>query len=214
MFKIRNLFRKKKPKSEFRQKVEANREIHKNLKAKWDNSKLIAKGKQIGLQEAFVSAAGNIFYTHTNILDVVFVRYLEMLKALQKIEFNLTSDELKLSLMKIRNAAKNKDERTVYLTCDDIELRMTRLPQKRAIIDLALCMIYRHDENPYNYNAIIQSKKIEEMKIDGDLEVFFCEEGWEMTKPYLGENLEDFKTQSVQDFLNHILQTQKEKAIG
>jgi hypothetical protein len=213
MFKIKNPFNRK-PKSDFRQKVDANRQTHKKLMAQWDEAKLTSKGKIIGLQETFVSAAGSIYYTHTNILDVVFVRYIEMLKALQKIEFNLTKEELQQALMNIRRAAKKKDEVTVYKECDDIELRMTRLPQKRAIIDLALCMIYRHDENPYTYNAVTNAKKIEEMVTDGELEVFFCEEGWEMTKPYLEGNLGDFKKLSVQDFLNQHLQQQKEKAIG
>lgn len=211
---IKGLFKKPAPLSEFRKKVEQHRQSHKELKQKWDQARMAASHKIVGLQEVHVSEAGNIYYIHTNILDIVFVRYMAMLKALQKVEFNLTLPELKKSLTYIRNANKKNDQQRIYKECDDIELRWTRLPQKRSILELAMCVIYRHDENPYIHNAVTQSKKLEEMQNDPELEVFFCEQGWEIAKPYLGDSLGDFKQLSAADFLQELLNQKKREVIG
>lgn len=211
MFKF---LKKEPPKSEFRQKVDENRQKHKSLKKTWDEIRLGAKLEQIGLQESHVDSKGNVFYTHTNILDIVFVRYMGMLEALQKIEFNLTLQEFKGILNNIRRAAKKGDEVTIYKECDDAEHRMTRLPQKRSILELAMTFIYLHDENPYTYNAVTQARKLDLITSDPELEVFFCERGWEIAKPYLPENSEGFNVSSVHDFLNKILEEKKKKDIG
>lgn len=205
---------KRPEKSDFRKTVDANRQKHKALKAKWDNARLAAKDTSIGLQEIHISEAGNIYYIHTNILDICFARYMEMLKALQKIEFRMTSKEFDLILDNILRANQKGDKDRISREVSDAKMRHSRLPEKRSIVELALTLIYRHDENPYKHNAIMQAKKITEMQNDADLEVFFCEEGWEKAKLFLPENLGAFKELNAADFLQQLLDQQKKKAIG
>lgn len=208
---LNQLFKKKPPKSPFMEKVEANRKKHRELKARWDDARTSANQEVIGLQEIHVSNEGNIYYIHTNILQLVYVRYTYMVELIQAIQFGFTPSEFNSMIDKITQAT---DLQTAKNLAADAKQRFNRFPHKDSLLALAMCLIYRHDENPYNKNAVLAAQKMQEAKSDPDLEVFFLKEAWVTAKKVLEEKSGDFKGLSFHDFLSHLMNQAKSGDFG
>ncbi len=170
--KLKTLF-KRKPKPS---KIQQNREKHKNLKKLWDSTKSISGGAPIELLESYYDKDGNIYYIHKNITDLHISRQFEFNKAMQGIEWGVTTAVLKGRLKQIDKALNSDDpaDKTRGLKAvSDLQLRMERIPEKRMFLELAMALIYRHDENPYIYETAMRARKIQDIARDPNLESFF-----------------------------------------
>lgn len=198
MNRIKAFFTKTKPTT-----IELNRLKNKKYRKVWDSTKSISGGTPIELQEAYYDKDSNIYYTHKNISDLHISRQFEFNKAMQGIEWGLTTQVLKSRLEQIEIALQGdqmaRDEGLKQV--NDVKLRMKRIPEKQMFLELAMCLIYRHDENPYIYEKNLRARKLRDIDNDPNLESFFLSVAWVHSKGYLGQvKLADYKIQSFQDF--------------
>lgn len=184
-------------------RIELSRVQHKKLKKVWDTTKTLTGGSPIELQEAYYDRGGNIYYTHKNITDFHISRQFVFNTAMQGIEWGITTKALTRRLDQIEvslqgdEAARDEGLKQV----SDLKLRMSRIPEKEMFLELGMCLIYRHDENPYIYEKNLRTRKLRDMANDPHLESFFLSEAWVHSKRFLGsDKWGDFKIQSFQDF--------------
>jgi len=211
--KLKTIF-KRKPKPG---KIQQNREKHKQLKKLWDSTKSISGGAPIELLESYYDKDGNIYYIHKNITDLHISRQFEFNKAMQGIEWGVTTAVLKGRLKQIDNALSSEDpaDKTRGLKAvSDLQLRMDRIPEKRMFLELAMALIYRHDENPYIYETAMRARKLQDIAMDPNLESFFLSEAWEISRGYLNpDKLVDYKIQYFQDFQAYLMEREVEKIV-
>lgn len=198
---IKTLLKKPKPTG-----IELNRTKHKKLKKVWDSTKSLTGGSLIELQEAYYDSQSNIYYTHKNITDFHISRQFVFNKSMQGIEWGLTTKVLTRRLDQIEvslqgdEAAREQGLRQV----NDLKLRIKRIPEKEMFLELAMCLIYRHDENPYIFEPALRTRKLRDMLRDPNLESFFLSEAWVHSKGFLNQDkLADYKIQSSQDFQDY-----------
>jgi len=80
-------------------------------------------------------------------------------------------------------------------------------------LNVAMSLIYRHDENPYLYEKGIRDAKMAEINKDPELMSFFLSLGFAEGSHYLKEeNLKDWNARNLQDFLNIWFREQMDKA--
>ena len=209
--KIKRLFKSKPQKT----KIQFNRERHKELKKVWDSTKSISGGAPIELLEAYYDKSSNIYYIHKNITDLHISRQFEFNKAMQGIEWGVTTQVLKGRLKQIEEALKSEDAavKTRGLkSVSDLQLRMDRIPEKRMFLELAMALIYRHDENPYIYETAMRARKLQDIAMDPNLESFFLSEAWAISKEYLNpDRLADYKIQYFPDFQAYLMEREIQK---
>jgi hypothetical protein len=207
--KIKAFFKK-----EEKTDIQKARELHAKLKKEWDKNKHITGGKVIELQEIYPSRGGNLYYVHSNILDLHVCRQMELAKALQGIQFNVDSKELDRWIEDTRKANSGPDSQyLVDQKLTDLELRRKRLPQMKMFLTVAMALIYRHDECPYVWEANKRDAKWREINKDPDLHSFFLSEGYaEGMHSLKAESLTDWNAQSLSDFLDKWRQQELDKA--
>jgi hypothetical protein len=211
--KIKGLFKPKLQKT----KIQFNRDRHKELMQVWDSTKSISGGAPIALMESYYDKNGNIYYIHKNITDLHISRQFEFNKAMQGIEWGVTTPVLKGRLKQIEEALNSED--AVVKTrgkkaVSDLQLRMERIPEKRMFLELAMALIYRHDENPYIYETAMRARKLQDIASDPNLESFFLSEAWGVSKSYLNpDRLEDYKIQYFPDFQAYLMEREVEKIL-
>lgn len=211
--KIKRLFKSKPQKT----KIQFNRDRHKELMKVWDSTKSISGGAPIELLESYYDKSSNIYYIHKNITDLHISRQFEFNKAMQGIEWGVTTAVLKGRLKQIEDALNSDDpaDKTRGLkSVSDLQLRMERIPEKRMFLELAMALIYRHDENPYIYETAMRARKLQDIAIDPNLESFFLSEAWEISRGYLNpDKLADYKIQYFQDFQAYLMEREVEKIV-
>ncbi len=208
--RIKTLFKRSKP-----TRIELSRAQHKKLKKVWDNQKSFTGGSPIELQEAYFDRGGNIYYTHKNITDFHISRQFVFNKSMQGIEWGLTEKAITRRLDQIEVSLQgDEDARAEGLRqVADLKLRMKRCAEKEMFLELGMCLIYRHDENPYIYEKNIRTRKLQDMANDPHLESFFLSEAWVHSKGFLSQDRwGDYNVQSFQDF-QHFLDERIMKAI-
>lgn len=209
--KIKKLFKPKIQKT----KIQFNRDRHKELMQVWGSTKSISGGAPIELLESYYDKSSNIYYIHKNITDLHISRQFEFNKAMQGIEWGVTTQVLKGRLKQIEEALNSEDAAVKTRgkkSISDLQLRIDRIPEKRMFLELAMALIYRHDENPYIYETAMRARKLQDIAMDPNLESFFLSEAWELSKEYLNpDRLADYKIQYFPDFQAYLMEREVEK---
>lgn len=214
-------------------RVELNRAEHKKLKDIWDKSKVLTGGRPIELREEFYDRNGNIYYVHKNITDFHIARHEEYNKAIQGIQWSIQRDQVKRRIKDIisdlnicEKLAKSGNPTAIESQlnsakekCDDVLFRMDLLPEKRLILELAMVLIYRHDENPYLWEPQMKARKLQDAANDPNLEGFFLSAVWGTLKTFLtdsylmGDKWVDFGALSYQDFQDYLMEEKIKKMV-
>ncbi len=193
--------------------IQLARELHRKLKKGWDTNKFTRGGKIIELKEVYPSRSGNLYFIHKNILDLHVVRQIELSKSLQQISFNLDGSSLDKFEKECHEANNRGDQQRVSDLLNDLSIRRKRIIPKECFLNVAMSLIYRHDENPYLYEKSIRDAKMVEINRDPELMSFFLSLGFAEGSHYLKEdNLKDWNARSLQDFLNIWFREQMDKA--
>ena len=134
---------------------------------------------------------------------------------MQGIEWGVTTQVLKGRLKQIEEALNSEDAavKTRGLkSVSDLQLRIDRIPEKRMFLELAMALIYRHDENPYIYETAMRARKLQDIAMDPNLESFFLSEAWGISKEYLNpDRLADYKIQYFPDFQAYLMEREIQK---
>lgn len=181
-----------------------NMALHRKLKKEWDSNKAITAGQTIELMQVYTSRAGNLYFCHKNILDLHMVRQVELTKALQRIAFNVDDKFLDKWIKGMRDKINTELPYQMHGHLNDLELRRKKIPEHEVFLAVALPLIIRHDENPYTWQSSMRDAKLRELASDPDLHSFFLSEGFVEGKACLKvENLNAWKMQNLEDFLQH-----------
>jgi hypothetical protein len=205
MFK--SLFKKKtKTPPPTKDPIEENQQTHIRLKKGWDEARISAGGKVVDIQEIYYTTSGSIYYSHTNILDMSIERQIHLGKALKGLEYGLSSKYLDNYERKMEKYLEEGKADKAKQLLQDFKLRRKKLPEERLLLEVALCMFYRHDENPYTYSPLLQVQKLTQAEEDANLRAFFILGVWEIVRETVGEEkLEGLNILSGQDFLTYLL---------
>ena len=202
MFK--NLFKKTPPPT--KDPIEVNQQTHTRLKKGWDEARIAAGGKVIDIQEIYYTPSGSIYYSHANILDMSIERQIHLGKALRGLEYGVTGKYLDSFERKMGVYLEGDKTDKAKQLLQDFTIRRKNLPEERLLLEVALCMFYRHDENPYTYSPLLQVQKLTEAEEDANLRSFFILGVWEIIREKVGEErLVDLNIRNGQDFLTYLL---------
>lgn len=153
--------------------ADKNRALHQKMKLSWDNARTSTGLSPFEVAECYESALGSVYYRFVNILDIPEERQFEMIKSSRRIELGMSEQYLNEALDTVGRAAEAQNIKQVQSMIADIKNRMSTEPAEDLLIKLGLCLIVRHNENPYTYNAIAEREKLEDMKADPELRSFF-----------------------------------------
>lgn len=161
---------------------EQARVLHKLSKKVWDESQQQIKGHVIALEEAFADVFGNVYYLPANgeILNYQMERRIAIELYSIKTFSGLDDDYLEYFFKRRDELAAQKRYAEIYALTLDLEQRRNVLPIEEKLLHLACLYFFRHDENPYMHDDIMQYEKLQAAKQDRALRRFFLQNAFQI----------------------------------
>lgn len=180
--------------------LKTNRAHHKKLKNGWDSDMIGAGLDVVELEEVVVSGKGVPYYTYKDISTLVMTRKTELIQALRKLEYVVNPKWLVGVREELKSSLEKGDTKNAQHLLKEWELRETKMPEKRLLMEVASVFFVRFDENPYTLSHLHQTQKIQEVEEDFVLQNFFLSQAWEIFKSQLREVwLEKFNASKIGD---------------
>ncbi len=155
-------------------KWDSSRATNTDLLKEWNKG----RAKEFSLQERFVTASGDVYYSHKNIGELGIVREAKLRELVLKTAFAATPARIAKHEKDLdaATAAKNTNEiiRLSAKLCSD----MRAAPELLALCELGALLLFRHDERPDTFNAAIHADKVRQMQLDDNAQFFFAYTGW------------------------------------
>lgn len=179
---VLSLFGRGKGKDEHETAHDKARALHKISKKSWDESQQRIKGHVIALEEAFTDVFGNVYYLPANgeILNYQIERRMAIELYSIKAFAGLDSDYLEYFFKKRNELAAQKRYAEIYALTVDLEQRRNILPIEEKLLHLACLYFFRHDENPYIHDDVMQYEKLQAAKQDRALRRFFLQNAFQI----------------------------------
>lgn len=173
----------RKDKGEMHEDIHAPaRELHRKSKRAWDADQQRVKGHVIALEEAFTDVFGNVYYLPANgeILNYEIERRIAIELYSLKAFAGLDDDYLEYFFQKRNELAAQKRYAEIYSLTVDLEQRRNILPIEEKLLHLACLYFFRHDENPYIHDDVMQYEKLQAAKQDRALRRFFLQNAFQI----------------------------------
>jgi hypothetical protein len=177
-----SLFGRAQTKAEQLPAHEQARALHKASKKIWDESQQQIKGHVIALEEAFADVFGNVYYLPANgeILNYTMERRIAIELYSIKTFSGLDDDYLEYFFKRRDELAAQKRYNEIYALTVDLEQRRNVLPIEEKLLHLACLYFFRHDENPYMHDDVMQYEKLQAAKQDRALRRFFLQNAFQI----------------------------------
>jgi hypothetical protein len=158
------------------------RALHKISKKSWDESQHQINGHVLALEEAFTDVFGNVYYLPANgeILNYSIERRVAIELYSVKTFSGLDDDYLEYFFKRRDELAAQKRYAEIYALTVDLEQRKNILPIEEKLLHLACLYFFRHDENPYMHDDIMQYEKLQAAKQDRALRRFFLQNAFQI----------------------------------
>ena len=158
------------------------RELHRKSKRTWDADQQRVKGHVIALEEAFYDVFGNVYYLPANgeILNYTIERRMAIELYSIKTFAGLDNDYLEYFFKKRDELAAQKRYAEIYALTVDLQQRRNTLPIEEKLLHLACLYFFRHDENPYIHDDVMQYEKLQAAKQDRALRRFFLQNAFQI----------------------------------
>jgi hypothetical protein len=179
---FRSLFGRAQSEEKHEPAHEKARALHKISKKSWDESQHQIKGHVIGLEEAFTDVFGNVYYLPANgeILNYEMERRIAIELYSVKTFSGLDDDYLDYFFKRRDELAAQKKYAEIYALTVDLEQRKNILPLEEKLLHLACLYFFRHDENPYIHDDVMQYEKLQSAKQDRALRRFFLQNAFQI----------------------------------
>lgn len=197
--------------------IARNRKQHDELMREWNGRHTARGARAKELVEAFRAMDGTIYYTLKDAIQIARGRHIALEIALKGINYSNLKELIKLQkevFEKIKSSKKidQKDVEKAAQLNNEMTYRQTHLPEKAAILEAALILFYRHDENPYVLNPSMTTAKRRHAAADPELEAFFLKSAWVMLQKSIeAANSPDFKDLSASNLVSLLNETDKRR---
>lgn len=140
----------------------------------------------IELKRVKTTVDGVNFYLPTDLLMITGQRKTRMDELSIGLGYGMTRDELltflEESLKTVEDMAFDLNPKKMQAFCQKISVdlkdfiwRVKNLTTEKIILEIALCLFFIEDENPYQFNELTQQRKRELALKDDDLRAFFLQ---------------------------------------
>lgn len=186
--------------------ADANRATHVEMKKNWDSAQQSAGYQVVPLTEFTVDDFGNVYYINAAALHVCVDRMIEIERATLSTYFGLDANFMQAYNEAIQNAIAAKDLDLIATLQSEFIQRQKTLPAVEKLLILACLYLYRHDENPYIYDPVMQQNKLKTAQRSPYLRGFFLRLSWGlMVKLEQSDTRhgDDWSSRSEIDFLQY-----------
>jgi hypothetical protein len=157
---------------------EKSRALHTKLKQGWDAQQTAAQLPLSPLTEYCQDALGNVYYINAAGLDVNVDRVHEIERARLAVFHGIDELYIAAYFEQMDKALATKNIGLIGALHSDFKVRKNKLPAMEMLLNLACLYVYRHDENPYVYDSVMQHSKLETAKAIPELRAFFLRLSW------------------------------------
>jgi hypothetical protein len=181
------------------------RNTHAALLKEWNKH----AAKEIVLEERFVTADGRVYYTHKNIADLGVIREAKLRELTTRAAFGITPQRVANYETALSNAITQKSKDEILRISTNFVADMKTPPELLTLCELGALLVFRDDERPDTFNALIHAEKVKAAQLDDNAQFFFAFTGWAVIHQTL-HNLEragklgEWKLTSEADFYDYL----------
>lgn len=170
------------------------------------------RAKAIALEERFVTANGDVYYTHANIADLGRIREAKLRELMLKAAFNVTPARIAEYEQRLSAANDAKDKELILKLSTRLISDMKAAPEVLTLCELGALLVFRHDERPDVFNPVIHADKVKQSQLDPNAQFFFAYTGWAiLAESGMEGKLAEWRLTSDNDIQDY-LQAAAEKA--